>query len=286
MDHLPITFAHDDVDAADDCGDVGEQAVTGKVGGYRKVAKTGASGFEAIGYGSATTFNIEAQLSASAFGFEINFTGRDFEISWQCHAMSTGGEAIKTLANDVNALAHLLDADVVAIPAITEIPHAAVAHGDIELEIIVNEIGLDAAEVPGDSAAAEHGTGDAVVQSHFFGQHADARGTFDEDVIEAEEVVVLGDFGFKVVEEFTAFVDPLRGEIVGEAADGGVAVSEAGAASCFKEIEDKFALAERVKEGCEGTQIETIGAHADEVRRNAVEFAHDHANELGAAGDF
>ncbi len=68
-------------------------------------------------------------------------------------------------------------------------------------------------------------------QGQRLGQNADVGGAFDENVVVGQERVILRDARLEVVQEFRAVVDPAVGQIVVNAADGDVAVGQAGAAN-------------------------------------------------------
>src|SRR5206468_1384464 len=68
---LPINLAHDDIERADDGGDVGDEAAAAELVGDGEVAEGAAAGADAPGDRAAVADDIEAHLPAGAFGFEI-----------------------------------------------------------------------------------------------------------------------------------------------------------------------------------------------------------------------
>ena len=70
-------------------------------------------------------------------------------------------------------------------------------------------------------------------------------------------------------------IDPAVGQIVVDAADGDIAVGQAGAANFLEEIENHLPFAEGVEERAERAEIEAIGPHGDEMAGDAVKLADD-----------
>jgi hypothetical protein len=60
FEFLPVHFAHDDVDAPDDGGDVGEEDVFAEFVGDGEVDEAGASDLDAVGDGAALGFDEKA----------------------------------------------------------------------------------------------------------------------------------------------------------------------------------------------------------------------------------
>src|SRR5262249_54021159 len=149
---------------------------------------------------------------------------------------------------------------------------------DLEIVMLVTAIRLDAAEVPFRVAqvavkrTAEHRPRAAIIERHRLGQVADLRRPLDEDVVPRQERVGFLDAWLEVVEELLAAVDPAIRKIIMHAADGDVAVSQAGATDLLEQIEDHLALPERVQEGAECPQVEAVRSHRDQVAGNAVEL--------------
>ena len=90
--------------------------------------------------------------------------------------------------------------------------------------------------------------------------------------------------GIELVEERFALLQPAAGQVGRRAARREVAVGEPGAAGRFEQVEDLFALAERVQERAERAQIEAVGAHANQVAGDAVQLGDQHAQMPAALG--
>ena len=89
--------------------------------------------------------------------------------------------------------------------------------------------------------------------------------------------MVVADDRLELVEERLAFLQPAGRKVGGCAANREIAVGQPSAAGLFKEVEDFFPLAKGVEKGAETTQIEPVGAHADEVTGDAPHLGDDHA---------
>ena len=71
------------------------------------------------------------------------------------------------LLNDLQALAHLLEAHDEAIEAVALVPDR-----DLEVVLLVAAVRVRLADIPGNTAAAQHRSRDAGVRSHFRRKHA------------------------------------------------------------------------------------------------------------------
>src|SRR5207244_3574687 len=151
--------------------------------------------------------------------------------------------------------------------------------------LVVDRVGTIAAQVEGDAGAADHGAGEGVLDAEVLAGDADVGGALDEDVVEAEQVVVLVDLGLEVIEELGELFEEQRGQVPRDAADVDVGEGQACAAELLEEVEDVFALAEGVEEGGEGAHVQAVGAEADEVGGDAVEFDGDDADVFSAKRD-
>src|SRR5579864_7979313 len=97
-------------------------------------------------------------------------------------------------------------------------------------------------------------------------------------MVAREQRVIFLDAWFQVIEELLAAANPALGKIVVNAAHGDVTVSQARPAYFLKEIENHLPFPKGIEEGAECAQVQAIGAHADKVAGDAVEFGDDDAN--------
>src|SRR5438874_7508120 len=75
---LPINLPHDDVDRANDGGDVGDQAAATDFVRYAEIAKAGGScpHTQRDGIFGGPGDDVKAHLAAGAFGFHVGFSRR------------------------------------------------------------------------------------------------------------------------------------------------------------------------------------------------------------------
>src|SRR5262249_38092102 len=69
-------------------------------------------------------------------------------------------------------------------------------------------------------------------------------------------------------------------QIVVNAADRDVGVSQAGAAHVLEQVENMFSFAEGIKKWTERAEIQSVCSHADEVRGDAIELGNQNSNDL------
>ena len=204
--------------------------------------------------GSASkTVDIKAELALGIFGTEINLTGRrilslrnDHELVYQflhaCHHFFLGrqddlavvhidrafGDVFDALPQDFYALAHLEDADGVAVIAI-----AFGADGHIEVEPIVNQVGMCLAHIMLHPAAAEVRAGQAEINRLFPADHADILRAFEEDGVACEQSLGLFKIHLHLIEEFTQLIEPPFGQITSQATHARIAGGKPRAGQCF-----------------------------------------------------
>ena len=180
-------------------------------------------------------FDVEAEMAAGVFVFGVEFAFGNFHVvPRQFSAERAGGHLSNALAQDADALLDFLHLDPVSIPAIAERAFHAGADADVEFEFVVDAVRAVATKGKRDAAAANHRAGEGVFDAKVFGADADVGGALDENVIEAEQVVVFVDLGFEVVEEFAQLGEESRRQVPGDAADVDVAEREPCAAELLE----------------------------------------------------
>ena len=90
------------------------------------------------------------------------------------------------LVQDLERLAHLQDADHVAV-----IDIAVIAQRNAEIEAVVDAVPVHLANVVVDAAGARHGAADAGVDGQFARQHADALGARHQDFVADQQLLKL-----------------------------------------------------------------------------------------------
>jgi hypothetical protein len=102
-------------------------------------------------------------------------------------------QPLEALADDPDGLDHLLGAD--------EEPGEGVAlgaHGDVEVEVVVDEVRLEAADVVGDPAGAEVRAGEPVLDGLLGRDHADVHVALVPDPVAVEDAAPLGEVRSKL----------------------------------------------------------------------------------------
>ena len=100
------------------------------------------------------------------------------------------------LAQDAHALPHFFDPHQIAIVAI-----ARAADHDIEIVLLVIEIGMFAPQIVLDAAAAQIRAGKRVGDRAIFRDHADVFRAIDEDAIAREQFVDLIELRNEIIEK-------------------------------------------------------------------------------------
>ena len=97
-----------------------------------------------------------------------------------------GGHLVQALVDDAQRLPELLHAAEVAVVAV-----AVDADGHVELDLAVGVVGLRLAHVPWHAGAAEHDTGEGVVECIRGGYNTNALCTADPDAVVGQELLGL-----------------------------------------------------------------------------------------------
>ena len=178
---------------------------------------------------------------------------------------------------DAHALAHFLHAHEVAVVAIADR-----ADGNVELQMVVNEIGMRLAQIEIHAAAAQVRAGQAVINGVLLGNHADVPRAVHENAVAREQFFRLVEIDDDFVQEFAALLDPARRQVARNAADARVAGGEPRAGQGFDQIINLFALGEGVQENRQRADIHRERAQPEQMRGDAGEFAADDADVLAA----
>ena len=84
-------------------------------------------------------------------------------------------------------------------------------------------------------------------------------------------------------------LDPLKPagrRLQSQAANAEITGHHALAGDDLENLHDLFALAEAIEEDGHGAEVDGVRAEPDQVRSDASEFGEEHANVLGALGNF
>ncbi len=255
-----------------------------------------------MGDAAAFATDVEAEFAFGVFGTEIDFSrrgidslggddevvnellhfGHDFfligkDVFFVSDIDGAGGEFFDGLAEDADGLADFLDADEVTVVAVAD-----GADGDVEVVILVIEVGVGFADVVFDAGGAEVGAGESVGDGVFFGDDAEVFGAIHENFVTGEEFVYFVYDGSELVEEVGESRKEVIWEVAGLAADAGVGGGEAGACEDFAEVVEFFAFGEGVEEDGHGAGVHGVGAEAEEVGGDASHLAADDADGFAA----
>ena len=132
---------------------------------------------------------------------------------------------------------------------------------------------------------AQEGAGDAVGQGVFLGNHADAFHAVDKNAVPGDEAVHLFEHLARFLERLEGFFLKAFGQVGFHAAHARVRNRDAGARDVLHQFVEIFARLDHVKKHGESAHFHGGGAHAGEVVGHARDFAHDHADILGALRD-
>ena len=193
----------------------------------------------------------------------------------------TIGDGIDGLAEDLEALAHLLDADKVAVVAVANRPDR-----DVEIILLVIKVGMGLADIVFNAGSAEHRSGQAVGDGILLGDDADVLGAVDEDRVAGEQVGDLVEGDREAVQEGTEHCGELLGQVADLSADAGVARGESGPGQELAEVVDLLALSEGVEEDGDRPDVHGAGPETEEVGRDAGHLAADDADRLASGREF
>ena len=85
----------------------------------------------------------------------------------------------------------------------------------------------------------------------FAGQDADAFGTLLEYHVAGEHLVVFGQDGGQVFDEFSGFLDKVGMQVARNAANHVIVLDQTAGTAVFEDVQDFFPVAEGVEEGGE-----------------------------------
>src|ERR1043165_1135517 len=188
-----------------------------------------------------------------------------------------GAQTVERLPDELVRLDHLAHTDEIARPDI-----AAALYGNVEVAGLIARIRVDAADVDGHAAAAQGRPGQAPVNRVLRRDNADALRAALEDSVAGEQVVKLRDGLRKIFGELARAPLEARGQVHHQAADAEVGRRHPLARRGLDEVHDLLALAEAVEEDRHRADVERVRSQPDEVRADALQLAHEDADDLRA----
>ena len=190
------------------------------------------------------------------------------------------GHPIEALGHDLERLAHLGHAHHVAIEAV-----AVAADRDVEVELLVDLVGLALAQIPREPGGAQHGPGEAQVLRLVGGDHADVDQPLAEDP-------VVGDQPLDVVEQRRegrhpgpdVVLEPGR-QVARDPARAVVVGVQAGARHPLVELHQLLALLEAPEQGRHGPDVERQRGDVEEMVEDAGDLVVQHPDPFGPLRD-
>ena len=188
-------------------------------------------------------------------------------------------QLVEALAHDAHALAHLLHADDLAVVVV-----AVLAHGDVEIHLLVERVRLRLAQVPGHAAAADDRPREAPLPAIVQREDADIDVALLEDAVADDEGIEIVEHLQERIAERLDVVDQLRLDIHVDAAGPEVIGVHARAGNALIEDHQLLALLEAPERRRERADIHGLRGHVEEVREKTPDFGIEHPDQLGAAG--
>ena len=155
----------------------------------------------------------------------------------------------------------------------------------VEIHLVVGQVGLVPAQVPGHPGGAQQRAGDPEADGDVGVDGADALGALLEDGLAGEQVVVLvhalGD-GFADGQDIVA---PPVGQVGRHTAGAEVVVVHPQPGDLLEEAEQHLPLPPSVDEHVDGADVRAAGGEEEHVGADPVELAHEHPDPGGPGWD-
>ena len=180
------------------------------------------------------------------------------------------------LFDNAQGLAHLLDSDVVPIPAVP-----VGAHRDTEVKPVVYRVRLRDPHVLQHSAGPQCRSGHPQLNGVLPRYRPDALGARDEHLVLGEQLVALLDSALQVVHQQGHPRAEVLGQVLLHPADPDVVVHHPGAGDALEKRLDALALAKPVEDGRHRARIQPVYAVEEHVAGNAVQLAQYHTDVAG-----
>ena len=231
---------------------------------------------QSVRLGRSVADNVEAQFTTRRFICVIHFTDRRFDHFGDFRHHRPLWQVFQRLSDDFGAFTNFQHPHQVALPVVTD---AAGRHR--ELEPVVNTIRFFDPQVIVNSRGAQNRSGHALRN-----QTADRhdRNTFQpglENFVAIDQVVVLGKHPRQISEEFSQQFDEFRRNVIHHAADSHVRIGQARTGGQIEQVQDVFAVAERVHHAAHTAQVQRRGTDEQHVAGDTVQFSHDDPDILG-----
>src|SRR3990170_5039974 len=222
--------------------------------------------------------HVIGELPAGRLGPQVGLSLGRLDTLGKVLVHVTLRETIQCLPNDLAALSHLQDANVVTIPTGADGTMFRRPDGDFEVVLLVPAVRFFLPNVPFDTRSPEVGSADGIGNRQLGRNDADRRRAFGENLVEAQQVVHLVYRVPKLIDEIPALLYPSFGQIMRDPSYPIEVVKEPCATKPFKEIEHHFPIAETVQERSEGTDVDTVGSHRKQMAGDPLQLGHQDAN--------
>lgn len=142
-----------------------------------------------------------------------------------------GGDLVEALVDDAEGLAEFLHTAEVAVVAVT-----VDADGDVELDLVIGVVGLRLADIPRHTRAAEHDTGERVVESVGSADDTNALGAANPDTVVGQELLSLVDAVTELGGPLVDVVKKADGKVLGNTTGANVGGVETGTRNALVEF--------------------------------------------------
>ena len=289
----------------DDGHGVGHEAAAHHVREGLQVHEARASDAQSVGLGAAIGHDVAAQLPAGRFHRRVGLPrrhlealGEELEVVDQglhrlvdagpgrrgdllvLHPVVAAGHALDDLADQPHRLADLVQADGVAVEGV-----AVGADHDVEVQLVVGQVGLVPAQVPGVAGGAQDGPGGPEGQGLVGGDDPDALQALPPDGLAGHQGVVLLQPGRDEVEQGQDASSPAVGQVGGHATGADVVVVHPQAGDRLEEAQDLLALAPAEEHHRDRAEVHAVGGQEEQVAGDAVHLGHQHPDPGGPDRD-
>ncbi len=181
---------------------------------------------------------------------------------------------------DAHRFADLVEPDGESVERV-----AVGAADDVELDLVVGEVGLVATQIGRNAGGAEQWSGGREGHGFFWAENTDALQAVAPDRLPGHQDVVLLEAGRQHLHGPQHLVAPAVGQVGGHTAGADVVVVHPQAGDRLEEPQDLLALAPAVDHHRHGAEVHAVGGHEQQVRRDAVHLGHEHADPGGSLGN-
>src|SRR5205085_4757209 len=157
--------------------------------------------------------------------------------------------------------------------------------GNLKVVSLVTRIWIRAAHVNGDATAAQRWAGQTQINRIFGRDDAYALCAAMKDRVACKQVLKILERSREAINELLDAALEAGGQVHHQTADAKVRGRQTPTRRGFDQIQNLLAFAEAVKENCHRADVERVRPQPDEMRSDALQFAHQHANDLRAFGN-